>query len=136
MSNNENAQFGIGDKVVVVKHNKTAIVEDVLYSNKTDDWMYMIKFDDSPIAFARPMASFELKAVAPKSYRFEIFQADDNVMTAIMYEIEGEIEREVDRQHGHIIHYGEIGVAQAASYAMKKIYIGMNGGKYIGLEDN
>jgi hypothetical protein len=35
-----------------------------------------------------------------------------------------------------MMHEGVIGVAQAASYAMKKIYIDMNDGKYIGMEDD
>ncbi len=129
----ENATFQIGDKVVTVKTNKTAVVEDVLYSNKTDDWMYIVKFDESSFASVRPMGADELKAVAQKTYRWEVFQAED-VVTAVMYEVNGDIEREVDRQHGHIIHSGAIGLAQAASYAMKKIYIGMNDGKYIGSE--
>lgn len=137
MSNRElYAKYEIGDRVLVAKHNKTAVVEDVLYSNKADDWMFIIKFDDSPFDFAKPVSADELKPITPKTYRFEVFQADNNVMTAVMYEIDGDIEREVDRQHGHIIHKGEIGVAQAASYAMKKIYTGMNDGKYIGLEDD
>ena len=131
----ENAMFQIGDKVLAVKTNKTAVVEDVLYSNKTDDWMYTVKFDGCTVANTRPMSADELRTVAPKTYRYEVFQAED-VMTAVMYEIDGDIEREVDRQHGHIIHSGVIGVAQAASYAMKKIYIGMNDGKYIGTEGN
>ena len=71
-----------------------------------------------------------------KSYRWEIFQAGNDVVTAVMYEIVGDVEREIDRKHGHIIHHGAIGFAQAASYAMKKIYIGMNGGKLIGMEEN
>ena len=132
----KNPLYEIGDKVVAVKFNKAAVIEDVLFSNKADDWMYIVKFDDSPITYARPMVADELKAVAQKTYRYEVFQADENVMTAVMYEIDGDIEREVDRQHGHIIHKGLIGVAQAASYAMKKIYVGMNDGKYIGLEDD
>jgi formylmethanofuran dehydrogenase subunit E len=69
--------------------------------------------------------------------RFEIFRAD-NVMVAVMYEQDGGVEREIDRFHGHIIHEGAIGVAQAASYAMKKLYTNMNGGSmlvYGGEED-
>ena len=132
----ENAMFQIGDKVVAVKTNKSAVIEDVLYSNLKDDWMYIVKFDDSNAPYVRAMGADELKPANPKTYRYEVFQAGDNVMAAVMYEIDGDIEREVDRQHGHIIHSGLIGVAQAASFAMKKIYTGMNDGKYIGSEDD
>ena len=136
MSNKEYAEYEIGEKVLVVAHNKTATIEDVLYSNKTDDWMYIVRFVDSPVAFSRPMLSNELQAVAPKSYSWEVFQADDNVIVAVMYEVCGDTKKEVSRCHGHIMHDGLIGVAQAASFAMKRIYIGMNDGKYIGSEDD
>lgn len=129
----DNVQFQIGDKVIVAKHNKEAIIEDVLYSNKTDDWMYVVRFADSPYPFARPMNGDELLSVVSKSYRWEV-SLTDNVVVAVMYEIDGDIETEIARQHGHIMHEGLIGVAQAASYAMKRIYIGMNDGKYIGME--
>lgn len=136
MSNNElYAKYEIGDKVIAVRSNKTAVIEDVLYSNKAEDWKYIVKFDDSPAPYARPMSADELQAVAKKTYRYEVFQADENAMVAVMYEIDGDTETEISRYHGHIMHNGLLGVAQAASYAMKKIYIGMNGGKYIGSED-
>lgn len=130
-------EFNIGDRVLCLPHGKEGIIEDKLYSHKLDDWMYTIKFDDSGVPYARPIAGDDLEAVEEeKTYRWEVFQADTNVVTAVMYEVVNGVEREVDRKHGHVIHNGAIGFAQAASYAMKRIYIGMNGGKYIGLEDN
>ena len=127
-------EFNIGDRVVSLKHSKSGVVEDKLYSNKLDDWMYTIQFDDSGVPFYKPFQADELEPYGEdKTYRYEVFQAD-NVMVAVMYEIDGDTKREIHRCHGHIMHDGLIGIAQAASYSMKKIYIGMNGGKYIGLE--
>jgi hypothetical protein len=54
----------------------------------------------------------------------------DNVVVAIM--MQGE--RQIGRGHGHIIHEGAIGIAQAASYALKMLYTNMNGGSMIGGE--
>ena len=129
-------EFNIGDYVWSKQYNKYGVIEDKLYSNKLDDWMYTVQFDDSGVPFIKPLLGDDLEAVDGKTYRWEVFQADNNVVTAVMYEVCGDSEKEVARQHGHIMHEGLIGVAQAASYAMKKVYIGMNGGKYIGLEDD
>lgn len=130
-------EFNIGDRVWSQQYKKSGVIEDKLYSNKFDDWMYTVQFDDSGVPFIKPLMGDDLElAVENKTYRWEVFQADNNVITAVMYEICGDSEKEVARQHGHVMYEGLIGVAQAASYAMKKIYIGMNGGKYIGLEDD
>lgn len=129
-------EFNIGDRVLSLRHNKEGVIEDKLYSNKLDAWMYTIQFDDSGVPYTTPLLGDDLEALVDKSYRWEIFQAGNNMVTAVMYEVVGGVEREVDRKHGHVVHSGAIGFAQAASYAMKKIYIGMNGGKYIGSEDN
>ena len=99
--------------------------------------MYTIHFNGSffPSTTAYSGANLEL-VEEDKSYRWEVFQADNNVVTAVMYESVNGVEREVDRKHGHCIHAGAIGFAQAASYAMKKIYTNMNDGQFIGTEDN
>ena len=130
------SEFNIGDRVKSREHKRMAVVMDKLYSNLHDDWMYTVKFDGSSVASTRPMTAEELEPIEPKTYRWEVFQAGENVMVAVMYEIDGDTETEVARQHCHIMHDGLIGIAQAASYAMKKIYIGMNDGKYIGSEDD
>jgi hypothetical protein len=56
-----------------------------------------------------------------KTYRYEI-DVLDNVVVAVLYEVGDDYKTEIARGHGHIIHEGEVGVAQAASYALKKIY--------------
>lgn len=125
-------EFNIGDRVVSLPYDCDGVVDDKVYSHKQGEWVYVIRFDDGDVA---PHFECDLEVCREKTYRWEVFQADNNVVTAVMYEVVDGVEREIDRQHGHIIHSGEIGVAQAASYAMKKIYIGMNDGKYIGSED-
>ena len=37
---------------------------------------------------------------------------------------------EIVRGHGHIIHEGDVGIVQALSYALKKAYEKINGGKF------
>lgn len=59
------------------------------------------------------------------SYEFDFA---DNCVVAILFENKNGEKREVMRGHGHIIHGGILGFAQAASYALKKIYEKMDGG--------
>ena len=59
------------------------------------------------------------------------FEYLDNVVVAIFYEIKGEVKTEIARGHGHIIHEGTIGIAQASSYAVKRIYQKLNGEVYV-----
>ena len=126
--------FFVGDRVVSKLYNLEGIVEDRLYSRKKSEAVYLVHFDGE-IPFSAPHYEHDLDVVAfDKKYRWEVFQADNNVVTAVMYEEVNGVEREVDRKHGHVIHDGAIGFAQAASYAMKKIYIGMNEGKLIETE--
>lgn len=128
-------EFNIGDRVWADHYRKYGVIEDKLYSNKLDEWMYTVKFDDSKVPFVKPLLREDLEEVVEdKQYRYEVFQAE-NVMVAVMYEIDGDTEREIKRYHGHIMHEGIIGIAQAASYAMKKIYISMNDGKFVERED-
>ena len=125
-------QFCIGDRVYSKQYELEGTVTDWMFSPKSDEWAYTVHFDGKTNPFTAPIFGRELEPVeAVKTYRWEVFQADNDVVTAVMYEIVNGVEREVDRKHGHVIHHGTIGFAQAASYAMKKIYIGMNDGKLI-----
>lgn len=125
------SKFNIGDRVFSNCYGKYGVIEDKMYSEKMCDFMYTIQFDDSKVPFVKPLQEKDLEPICDnKEYRFEVFQAE-NVMVAVMYEIDGDTEREIKRYHGHIMHEGIIGIAQAASYAVKKIYIGMNDGKFV-----
>lgn len=130
-------EFNIGDRVRSLTFDKEGVVEDKLFSKKTESWVYTVHFDDSQYPFATPFSGEDLDFVFDDtSYVWEMFMADNNVVTAVMYEVIDGEKHEIARNHGHIIHSGVIGVAQAASFAMKKIYIGMNDGKLIGWEGN
>ena len=124
-------EFNIGDRVYSPEYELEGTVTDKMFSHKNGEWVYIVHFDGNMHNFTTPAFGGDLEpVVAEKSYQWEVFQADD-VVTAVMYETVNGVEREVDRKHGHVIHHGAIGIAQAASYAMKKIYIGMNDGKLI-----
>lgn len=50
------------------------------------------------------------------------------MVVAKFIETKGDTETELGRGHGHMIHEGALGIAQASSYALKKIFEKMNGG--------
>lgn len=118
--------FNIGDKVVVrsIEFGDSAprTIVDKFYSEKFCEHRYML--EDSGLIFSEAELEIAATPEAEHSYEFK-FDIVGNVVIAMMYS-DGE---EIARGHGHLIHSGEIGIAQAASYALKKIYLEVNGGK-------
>lgn len=107
-------------------------VTDKLYSEVNDGFIYRVHFD----SYSRPSNKLwteehiELYVEPSVEYRFE-FENLDNVVVAIFYECFEDSKTEIARGHGHIIHEGALGIAQASSYALKKLYEKMNGGTLV-----
>lgn len=99
-------------------------IVDIMYSTAYEKYIYRIHFDEQE---GRSRADFteealELLQEESVSYRFET-DFVDNVVVVIMYEdYEDGTSEEVGRGHGHIIHEGALGIAQATSYAMYRLY--------------
>jgi hypothetical protein len=103
---------------------KDGEIVDKLWSGAKGCMVYRIHIDGYPKVSAVdfPEESFDLiSELEKKAYRYEI-DVLDNVVVAVLYEVGDDFKTEIARGHGHIIHEGEVGVAQAASYALKKIY--------------
>lgn len=136
--------FNIGDRVKVKGYEhlpnhmknpgvarlcgKGATVADRLYSEVKGEYIYKLTIDgyDVVSSVAFPEDSLET-AVKPSCYEYE-FEFLENVVVARLYEVCDESKTEIGKGHGHIIHEGVYGVAQAASYALKRIAENMNGG--------
>lgn len=115
--------------------NKAEIV-DVVFSEAKGEKYYLLKVEGcksvSTVCFTED-AFDEIKEEIP-TYRYD-FEYLDNVVVARLYETKDGEEKEIAKGHGHIIHEGAIGIAQASSYALKRIYEDLNGGhmrRYIG----
>lgn len=109
---------------------KVGTVIDHLYSNGYECDVYRVKFDgeDLPSRSLFDIDAFEpVEEETPAEFSFKIDIAE-NVVIANMLQ-DG---KQVGRGHAHIIHDGTIGIAQAASYALKRLYSNMNGGSFIG----
>lgn len=102
---------------------------DKLWSDSLSKYVYVIHFygkaKPSPKLFTEEMLEAIIAESAEYTYEFKFL---GNVVLAVFYEEVGGIKREVARGHGHILHEGALGIAQASSYAMKKVYEKMNGG--------
>ena len=133
-------EFNIGDRVRVKnyddlpEHMKTSArarlcgkcgeIIDKLWSGASESTIYKIHFDNKPMPSSINFTGTEFDLVPnidKNEYGYE-FDFLDRVVVAILYKYEDDIKTEVARGHGHIIHEGVAGIAQAASYATKKIW--------------
>lgn len=119
-------KFNIGDSIAFkagsLQHGK---VTDVLFSTKKGAYAYDIELDDGD---EYTVTEDEIEAYeAPAEYSYE-FDFLEDVVVARFYEIRNGEKKELARGHGHLIHTGAVGVAQAASYALKKVLEKVNGG--------
>lgn len=139
-------EFNIGDRVRVRRYNdipdsiknkgigksagKDGEIVDVMYSNAKDCYVCRIRFDENarPSHTDFPEGSFDLiSELEQATYTYE-FEYLENVVVARLYEIKRDEKTEIGLAHGHIFHRGAFGIAQAASYALKRIASDLNGG--------
>lgn len=138
-------EFNIGDRVKVKEYydipaefrtqgvarlcDKVGTITDKLYSSCFEGYVYTIQFDDYDVPskklWTEECFTHYIKPTTTYHYEFDIL---DNVVVARFYEVEGDEQTELGRGHGHIIHEGAKGIAQASAYALKKIFEKMNGG--------
>ena len=135
-------EFNIGDRVRVKEYcdipkelqsrgfarfcGEIGMISDKFYSEGQKCFVYSIEFDN--FVTSKNLWKAELLELVDESvsYSYE-FEYLDNVVIAKLYELREESKTEIARGHGHIIHEGVMGIAQAASYALKRIYYKMSG---------
>lgn len=111
---------------------KEGVIVDKMYSEKNGEFVFVVKFDGFDDNSPKLWTEDHLEVVELSFSKFDFkFEVADNVVVCICTE-DGE---EVGRGHGHIIHEGRVGVVQAASYAIKRMYERMNGGTIYGYQD-
>lgn len=141
-------EYKVGDRVIVRAYKdvpvesrtkgmarlcgKKGTITDKLYSERIDGFVYAIKFDDFELPSKKLWTedTFYILIDIPVKYEFEFDYLND-VVVARYYEVKGDVKTEIERGHGHIIHEGAKGIAQAGSYALKKILEKINGGTLI-----
>lgn len=100
-------------------------VTDKMYSAAYECDIYRITFEGQRYPSRSLFDAESLMPIVeelPPEYRFEIEQAGTVVVVRMLCGDE-----EIVRGHGHIIHEGILGIAQATSYALKKFYEKLGG---------
>lgn len=133
-------QFKIGDRVRIKEYKdlpddfrnrrvarvcgEEGEIVDMMWSQAKQATIYKVQLDGknfiSKCDF--PEGSLILLPSASEvtyGYETEIL---DNVVVAHFYEYCGDDQRELAKGHGHIIHEGMLGIAQAQSYAIRRCY--------------
>lgn len=119
------AKFKIGD---MVETNWIGIgkVTDVMYSASKDAYTYEVTNEQTA---AEMFSEDELQPVSKKKgYSMDIrIDVASNVVIATLYEETEDSWCPLAKGHGHMIHEGALGVAQAASFACKRLYESLGG---------
>ena len=118
----------IGDRVGYIHQKAEGRIVDILFSNATKKYLYSVKWDCIGMPTKSQHTEEELYLLEEKKYRCDV-DIHGNVVVVVLYETVGDDDFEVARGHGHIIHEGVVGIAQAISYASKRILLEVNGGE-------
>lgn len=134
--------FDIGDRVIVKEYEdmpeemrtkgisrvsgKAGVIIDRMHSEAKGATVYRLHLDGYATPSRVDYLEDSLMEESPITYGFE-FDYAENLVSARFYSIKGEKKSLIARGHGHIFHDGELGIAQAASYALKRIYMLLNG---------
>lgn len=105
-----------------------AEIIDRLYSEATSSYVHTLRLTGAKTVpvMVFPEEALEVVEEDPVEYIHEI-EYLDNVVLVIFYEVKKGKKTELARGHGHLIHEGALGIAQATSFAMKRCYDQLNG---------
>jgi hypothetical protein len=113
-------KFKIGETVRTVESNDKGTIVDILRSEATEFTFYRVQFQHEYRKTIRLIDEDSLVRVDEFDYskvRFDM--SIDNTIVVVRMMVG---DKEIARNHGHMIHENELGVAQAASWALKCIY--------------
>lgn len=129
-------EFKVGDRITVKQYEdipkqyksratgklcgRSGKITNIL-TDANGEALYIIHLDGYAAESKKLWSGYCLidEVIPEYSWMFNIF---DNVVVGIMFETVGNRKTEITRGYGHIIHEGSAGIAQAASYALKKAF--------------
>lgn len=147
-------EFKIGERVKVKNYEDIPVGEknkkwgqlagiegeviDKMWSEAKNCTLYKVHLD----GFANPSAceftanALTLAVSSEVDYEYE-FEILENLVIARLYEVNVYGQKvEIGKGHGHIFHNGAYGVAQASSYALKRICEDLGGGSLKSYRNN
>ena len=118
------AKFKIGDQVKLVSCNgSVGKIVDVLHSNRFKSFMYEVATEFSQDLYTE--SDLEPAPIV-KVYSFEAV-VDAGAAIVTMFDVTDENAKTVvSRGHAHILHDGEVGMAQAVSFAARRMFEAMD----------
>lgn len=129
-------EFKVGDRITVKQYadipkpHKTRAVGRLcgrsgkitnVLTDANGEALYIIHLDGYAVESKKFWSGDCLINEVPAQYSWT-FEVLDTVVVGAMFETVGNRKTEITRGHGHIIHEGSVGIAQAASYALKKAF--------------
>jgi hypothetical protein len=123
-------EFNINDKVIETATGESGVIIDKMFSQAKDCFIYIVKPDDTNCR-THMRREDELEPFIKQSEFLVKTDIADNVVIGIIYEVVDGEEIEVCRGHGHIIHEGAEGIAQACAYAYKRAFLQIDSGIYM-----
>lgn len=142
-------EFNIGDKVKVKDYDnmplelrnkrygliagKEGVVVDKLQSEAKGCTVYKVHLDGFDRESKCELSEGFLNLIEEATYTYEL-EFEEKLAIARLYKVVNGKKTEVAKAHGHIFHEGVYGIAQAASYALKRICENLDGGslrKYV-----
>lgn len=116
----QSVQFHIGDLVKVPsKSLRTGTVIDIWTSQRYEHVMITVELDDG----TRGMYDEKQLEPAPLPIEYSFTAViDENAAVVTMNAVQGEKHWVVARGHAHILHDGDVGMAQAISYAARRMF--------------
>ena len=113
-------KFQVGDRVKIPSKQLTiGIVRDIWCSLVQHKVMYAVDTENGTRAM---YAEDQLEPEPlPITYRFET-TIDGNVAVCVMYATQGDQTWVYARGHAHVLHDGEVGLAQAISYSARRMF--------------
>lgn len=124
-------EFKIGDRIQVKENGKTGKVISRYRFPKNNSRLYQILFDGEDLPEVTLFCEDEIipEPIEKATYHFE-FDIAENLVAVRFYEDKGEETTLIGRGHGHVFHDGAVGIAQAGSYALKRLLEKINDGHY------
>lgn len=114
------AKYKLGDLVDTTLFSAGEVTEAIWRASK-DEWIYEVL--DNGTGLKKLFPEGELEAAQAKEYSMDIkIDIAQNVVIATLYESVGDKMMPICKGHGHLIHDGEVGIAQAASYACNRLW--------------
>lgn len=119
----ENLTGEMKNKGVARIAGKCGEVVDKLWSESNGCVFYKLKLDDYSTPSRANFLEDSIELVPEQeepTYTYE-FEMLENLVVARLYEVTEGGKTEIAKGHGHIFHDGVYGIAQASSYALKRI---------------